>query len=93
MYEKQADRATLRLRILRVWRELRTLRHVVFSLQVPFLKDSRMAGTRFAYAPQRQILPLMRSRISSGESSIAPSVTALGQPASSSPSMPTAEQS
>ena len=46
---------------------------------------SAIAATMFGYAPQRQRLPLMRSRISAA-SSVTPS-------ASASASMPTAEQS
>src|SRR5579884_4269908 len=54
---------------------------------------SRTAATMFTYAPQRQRLPLMRSRISSSVSSTAPSgVTALGRPAATSSRRATAEQ-
>src|SRR5437763_12282143 len=57
---------------------------------------SAMAGTMFAYAAHRQRLPLIRSRISSSLSVICSAfisvLTALGQPASTSRSIPTAEQ-
>src|SRR5436305_5596860 len=57
---------------------------------------SAIAGTMLAYAAHRQRLPLMRSRISSSSrvvwSAFRSAVTALGQPASASRSIPTAEQ-
>src|SRR5207248_3910114 len=57
---------------------------------------SAIAGTMLAYAAHRHRLPLIRSRISSSLSVawsvFRSAVTALGQPASASRSMPTAEQ-
>src|SRR5437879_1539228 len=58
---------------------------------------SAIAGMMFAYAAHRQRLPLMRSRISSSLSvtwsALRSGLTTLGQPASASRSIPTAEQS
>src|SRR5205823_8597522 len=57
---------------------------------------SAMAGTIFALSAHRQRLPLMRSRISSSLSvtcsAFKSALTALGQPASTSRSIPAAEQ-
>src|SRR5262245_55593547 len=57
---------------------------------------ARMAATMFGYAAHRQMLPLMRSRISVSDRAICPDATSwvtwLGQPAFASASMPTPEQ-
>src|SRR5882762_7497866 len=56
---------------------------------------SLMASTMLEYAPQRQMLPLMRSRISSGVGcgrAVRSVLTRLGMPALISPSTATAEQ-
>src|SRR5437870_3435388 len=57
---------------------------------------SRMAATILGYAAHRQMLPLMRSRISASDRAICPDATSgvtwLGQPAFASASMPIAEQ-
>ena len=54
----------------------------------PSSPDRRaIAATMFVYAPQRQRLPLMRSRISAS-SDVRQSPTTLGQPSRASPSMP-----